>query len=87
MQPLTVELVSKEAIYQYADYRYWSIHIEKDELDGLLAVLRVWVTENECHTFIINSSWYDPPCTTHEQFWKQLLAHIHENRFVVHQEL
>ena len=86
MRPLIVELAPQEAIYKYADYRYWSVHIDEDELDGLLALLRVWVTENECHTFIINPARYDPPCETREQLWKQLLAHIHENRFIVHGE-
>jgi len=86
MNPLIVEVAPQEALYQYPQYRYWSLHIETDELDGMLAILRVWVTDEACHTFLVDPDAYDPPCTDRKAFWNRLLEHVAENRFVVHGE-
>jgi len=84
--PLIVENQETHALYCYAQYRYYFVNIEQDELDGMLGILRIWVTDDDWHTFLIDPDRCVPRCKTPDKFWEVLKQMTAANRFVVHGE-
>jgi hypothetical protein len=84
--PLIVENTKECTLYCYTQYRYYSVSIEQDELDGMIGILRIWITDDECHTFLIDSERCVPRCKTPDKFWELLKQMTATNRFTVHAE-
>ena len=84
--PLVVENPETHALYCFVQYRYYFVNIEQDELDGMLGVLQVWSTNDECHTFLIDPDRCVPRCKTPDNFWVVLKQMTAANRFIVHNE-
>ena len=84
--PLIVENPETHALYCYAQYRYYFVNIEQDELDGMLGILRIWVTDDDWHAFLIDPDRCVPRCKTPDKFWEVLKQMTTANRFIVHGE-
>ena len=84
--PLIVENSEDRMLYCFVQYRYYFVNIEQDELDGMLGVLQVWSTNDECHTFLIDPDRCVPRCKTLDKFWEVLKQMAVANRFIVHGE-
>jgi len=84
--PLIVENPEDRILYSYAQYRYYSISISHDEIDGMLGILQVWLTNDDCHTFLIDPDRCIPRCKTPDKFWELLTRMATAQRFTVHGE-
>ena len=84
--PLIVEIPEDHMLYCFAQYRYYFVNIEQDELDGMIGILRIWVTDDDWHTFLIDPDRCVPRCKTLDKFWEVLKQMAVANRFIVHGE-
>ena len=84
--PLIVEIPKDHILYCFVQYRYYFVNIEQDELDGMLGILRIWVADDDWHTFLIDPDRCVPRCKTPDKFWEVLTRMTTANRFVVHGE-
>jgi len=84
--PLIVENPEDRMLYSFAQYRYYFVSIEQDEIDGMLGILQVWLTDDDCRTFLIDPDQYVPRCKTPDKFWEVLKQMATASRFIVHGE-
>jgi hypothetical protein len=84
--PLIVENTEDRTLYCFVQYRYYFVNIEQDELDGMLGILQVWLTNDDCYTFLIDPDLFVPRCETPDKFWELLTRMAAANRFTVHGE-
>ena len=84
--PLIVENSEDRMLYCFVQYRCYSIKIDQDEMDGMLGILQVWLTNDECHTFLIDPDRCVPRCKTPDKFRELLKQMATANRFTVHGE-
>jgi len=84
--PLIVENPKNHMLYCFAQYRYYFVNIEHDELDGMLGILQIWITDDDCRTFLIDPDQCTPRCKTPDKFWEVLMGMGSRNRFIVHGE-
>jgi len=83
---LIVENSEERTLYCYAQYRYYFVNIDCNEIDGMLGILQVWLTNDECHTYLIDPDRCVPRCKTPNKFWEVLTQMATANRFTVHGE-
>jgi hypothetical protein len=84
--PLIVENPEDYMFYCFTQYRYYFVNIDHDEIDGMLGILQVWLTDDECRTFLIDPDQCVPRCKTPDKFWELLTRMATANRFTVHGE-
>jgi hypothetical protein len=84
--PLIVENSEERTLHCYTQYRYYSVSIEQNELDGMIGILRIWITDDDWHTFLIDPDRCTPRCKTPDKFWEVLKHMATTNRFTVHAE-
>jgi hypothetical protein len=84
--PLIVENTEMRMLYCFAQYRYYFVNIEDDPMDGMIGVLQVWLTNDDCYTFLIDPDRCVPRCDTPDKFWEVLTQMATSNRFTVHFE-
>jgi hypothetical protein len=84
--PLIVENPETRMFYCFAQYRYYFVNIEQDPMDGMIGVLQVWLTNDDCYTFLIDPDRCVPRCKTLDKFWEVLTQMAAANRFMVHAE-
>jgi hypothetical protein len=84
--PLIVENPEDRTLYCFVQYRYYSVTIDQDEINGMIGILQVWSTNDDCHTFLIDSDQYVPRCETPDKFWEVLKQMATASRFIVHGE-
>jgi hypothetical protein len=84
--PLIVENPETRTLYCFVQYRYYFVNIDDDEIDGILGILQVWLTNDDCYTFFIDPDRCVPRCETPDKFWEVLTKMATANRFVVHGE-
>ena len=84
--PLVVENTETHTLWYYAQYRYCFVNIEDDPIDGMIGILQVWVSDDDCHTFLIDPDQCVPRCKTPDKFWEVLKQMATAGRFIVHGE-